>query len=629
MKHIIVGTAGHVDHGKTELVKALTGIDTDTLLEEKKRGITINNGYAYMDIASSRVAIIDVPGHEKFVKNMVSGVSSIDLVLFIIAADEGIMPQTREHLEILKAIDVKNAIVVLTKSDLVDDEWLSFMKDEVREFLAGSFMADSKIIDVSAKIGKNIDLLIGEIEKQIEIVEQKDRGEIFRMPVDRVFTVNGFGTVVTGSIVSGSIKVSDELSLDNGDIARVRGIQVHGESKDFAVAGERCAINIAIDSKIEIKKGIMLTEKNKNSSTFMVDVKLNIINDADTLSNRQRIRVYHYANEVMARAVILDKDEIKAGESGYVQLRLESEISAKSFDKIVIRSYSPMKTIGGGVILNSSPKKAKRFKADYIEALKFSESGDLAVQIENIIREKSSEFINISDIRDILNVSSEEIILNIEKLIDNKKIIKLSEDIYVHNKYIQSLEESALKELEKFYKASPLKLGMNKDALKNKIINKKIKSSLFDSIISILIEQNILEQKSGVILPFNYSIKLSKQQEEIKDNILKIYTQFNFTAGKFEDIIKNEKNKKEYKIVLELLVSEEELIFLEDGLYITKQQYEDAKIFVIDFINKHGGIKLSDLKERVDTSRRYLVAFFELLDRQKITKREDEIRILI
>lgn len=629
MKHIIIGTAGHVDHGKTELVRALTGIDTDTLLEEKKRGITINNGYAYLNIDDeNRVGIIDVPGHEKFMKNMVSGVSSIDIVLFIVAADEGIMPQTKEHLDILKVVGVKNAIVVLTKSDLVDDEWISFMKEEVRKFISASFMKDAPIIEISSKTGEGIEKLVATINQEIENVNQKDAGEIFRLPIDRVFTVNGFGTVVTGSIISGSIKVSDELEISSGNKVKVRGIEVHGSTRAIAFAGERCAINIVSDSKSAIERGMFLYEAKSQENSFMIDAKLELLNADIEVVNRQRVRVYHYSKEVMGRVVVLERESLKGGESGFVQLRLEEEISAKQGDRLVIRTYSPMTTIAGAKVLDANPKKAKRFKDDYIEGLKLKESGDLSLQIENILREKSCEFITIVDIANTLNISNDEILKNIEKLISTKKIIKVSEEIYTHNRYIMNITEKIEKLFNSFYKENPLKLGINKEAIKNRIIDKKIKLSIFDSILNILLERAVIEQIGNIYKFYGYEIKLTTQQEKIKSDILEMYDKNNFNAKKFDDFIKNDKNKKDYKDVLALLVQDRKLIYLEDDLYITINQYENALLFTKEFIKNNGGIALADLKQHIDTSRRYLVAFLEKLDREKITKRQEDKRIL-
>ena len=634
MKHIIIGTAGHIDHGKTALVKALTGVDTDTMEEEKKRGITINNGYTYFKLNDDTLAgIIDVPGHEKFIKNMVAGVSSIDIVMLVIASDEGIMPQTREHMDILNLLNIKKGIVVLTKSDLVDSEWSDFMKEEVRDFLSNTFMKDAPIICVSSKTGDGVKELCDEINKEVNIVEEKDKGEIFRLPIDRVFKVKGFGTVVTGSILGGSVKVGDELELlaDSDEIinVKVRGIQVHGKDREVAIAGERAAINIVYDSKKEVERGMFLSEVGKQQISYMTDIKLKVLDSyGGKLENRQRVRVYHYAKEVMARVVLLDTEELSAGEEGFVQLRLEEEISAKVGDRIVIRTYSPMHTIAGGTVLDAKPIKAKRFREEYIETLKMKESGDSKTQIENIIQEKSKEFINSKEIASTLNISEEEVVTRIEGLIEDKKVVRLSDDIVFHNIYILNLENNIDRIFKEFYIQNPLKLGMNKDALRNKLIEKKIKNDIFDLILEVLKNRDSIEIKGTMICPKGYKINLSKEQEEIKKFVLEEYENYKFAAPRFEDIIKNQKNKKDCKLVLSMLIEDGTLIYLEDNLYVLSKFYDVAKDKVIEFINEKGMITLSDLKEIIDTSRRYLVAFLEKLDKEKVTKRDGEGRIL-
>ncbi|MGL4449994.1 MAG: selenocysteine-specific translation elongation factor [Sarcina sp.] len=634
MKHIIIGTAGHIDHGKTALVKALTGVDTDTLEEEKKRGITINNGYTYFKLNDETLAgIIDVPGHEKFIKNMVAGVSSIDIVMLVIASDEGIMPQTREHMDILNLLNIKKGIVVLTKSDLVDSEWTDFMKEEVRDFLSNTFMKDAKIVSVSSKTGEGIKELCEVINEEVSIVEEKDKGEIFRFPIDRVFKVKGFGTVVTGSVLGGSVSVSDELELlidsEESVKVKVRGIQVHGKERDIAVAGERAAINIVCYSKKEPERGMFLSEIGKQQISYMTDIKLKVLDSYEgKLENRQRVRVYHYAKEVMARVVLLDKEELSKGEESFVQLRLEEEISAKVGDKIVIRSYSPMHTIAGGTVLDATPRKAKRFREEYITALKMKESGDIKTQIENIIQEKSKEFITLKEVASILNTSEDEIRESVEILLSDKRLVRITDEVFFHNRYILKLENNLDKLFKEFYVQNPLKLGMNKDALRNKLIEKKIKNDVFDIILEILRERNSIDIKGSIVYPKNYEIKLNKEQSEIKKFILSEYENYKFVAPRFEDIIKTQKNKKDCKLVLSMLIEDGTLIYLEENLYVLSDLYEEAKLQTIEFIKEKGMITLSDLKEIIDTSRRYLVAFLEKLDKEKVTKREGEGRVL-
>ncbi|MGL5822511.1 MAG: selenocysteine-specific translation elongation factor [Sarcina sp.] len=630
MKHIIVGTAGHIDHGKTALVKALTGVDTDTLDEEKKRGITINNGYTYLDLDESiKIGIIDVPGHEKFIKNMLAGVSSIDVVLLVIACDDGIMPQTREHLEILNILNIKKGIVVLTKSDLVDQEWIDFMKEEVKEFTKNTFMKDSPIISVSSKTNEGINDLLRTIKETFETTEEKSKMDLFRLPIDRVFSVKGFGTVVTGSVLSGSINVGDTLMVyPKKTLVKVRGIQVHNIDVKRAVAGERAAVNVTYEDNDGIERGMILAQENKEEVSYIIDAKIKVLDSFEgEITNRQRVRVYHYAKEVMARIVILDREELKANDEAFVQLRLEEEISTKYSDKLVIRTYSPMYTIAGAVVIDANSKKAKRFKKEYIDSLKMKESGDLKIQIESILLEKSKDCLDSKSLVSLLNSSIEEVEEALDKLINTNRVLKI-QGVYFSTKYILSLEKNFNLIFDDFYKVNSLKLGMNKEAVKSKLFDKKFKMQIFDGIIEFLEAQEVVKETSSIISPFNYEIKITKEQKLIKELLIKVYSENSFSAPKFDEIIKESKDKKDYKLVLGLLIEEGKLVYLDEGLYITGENYEFIKKAVKKFINDNGKITLADLKDILNTSRRYLVAIFEKLDKDKITRREQDYRVL-
>ena len=363
MKNIIIGTAGHIDHGKTTLIKALTGRNTDRWEEEQRRGITIDLGFTYFDLpGGDRAGIIDVPGHEKFINNMVAGVVGMDLVLLVIAADEGIMPQTREHMDILNLLGIEKSIIVLNKCDLVDEEWLEMMEEDVREELSGTFLEHAPLVKVSAATGAGLDDLVKEIEHQTrDEVVQKDIHTIPRLPIDRVFTLSGFGTIITGTLVSGTITKEDTLQMyPVGKECKIRRIQVHGEDKKECYAGQRVAINLSNVKKKEIKRGCVLAPPNSMKNTDLLDVKLNVLDSSvRILTNHTRLHFFTGTSEVLCRAVLLDKEEIGPGESGYVQLRMEEEVAVRRGDKFVVRFYSPMETIGGGVVLAGSDRRTE------------------------------------------------------------------------------------------------------------------------------------------------------------------------------------------------------------------------------------------------------------------------------
>src|SRR5918999_1795344 len=365
MKQVVMGTAGHIDHGKTQLIKTLTGIDTDRLKEEKERGITIDLGFAHLRFADdTEVGVIDVPGHERFVRNMLAGVGGIDLVMLVIAADEGVMPQTREHLAICQLLRIKDGLVALTKTDLVDEDWLELVSEDTREFLKGTFLEGKPIVPVSAKTGQGIDDLRRGLQTLVARVPPKQLEGKFRLPVDRVFTIRGFGTVVTGTLFSGTIRVEDRIEIyPKGIEAKIRGIQVHNASVAEAVAGQRTAINLQGIDKVELGRGDVLGHPGEFASTFMLDAVLQHLADAPRpLRHRARVRLHLGTSEIMGRVMLLDRDELAPGEEAYVQFRLESPAVALPRDRYVIRSYSPVQTIGGGILLEVQPRKHRRYE---------------------------------------------------------------------------------------------------------------------------------------------------------------------------------------------------------------------------------------------------------------------------
>ncbi|MCD6436589.1 MAG: selenocysteine-specific translation elongation factor, partial [Clostridiales bacterium] len=371
MANVIIGTAGHIDHGKTTLIKALTGIETDRLKEEKKRGITIELGFAYFDLPSGRRAgIVDVPGHEKFIKNMLAGVSGIDLVLFIIAADEGIMPQTIEHFDILNVLGVKKGIIVLTKADMVDDAMLEFVTDEVKEFIEGTAFGNSQIIPVSAITGMNMSLLADTIDKETFSIAEHNDNAPFRLNVDRVFTMKGHGTVVTGTLLEGTISINEDIEIYPENIkTKARSIQVHGIIAEKAYAGQRTAINLSNLKKDDINRGDILAKPNSLTVTHIVDVRIKLLSHSKReLKHGSRVRFYHGTQEIIARLILLDREKIIPGDEVFAQLRLEKSTACKYGDKFVLRFYSPMETIGGGIILDSKAMKHKRYNSDIIES---------------------------------------------------------------------------------------------------------------------------------------------------------------------------------------------------------------------------------------------------------------------
>lgn len=634
MKHIIIGTAGHIDHGKTTLIKALTGRETDTLKEEKSRGISINLGFTYFDLPSGRRAgIIDVPGHEKFIKNMLAGISSIDVVLLVIAADEGIMPQTREHFEILKLLSIQKGIVVLTKTDLVDEDWLEMIKEDIKEELKGTFLEEAPIHEVSSKTKAGFEGLIRDIDKLTEEVEPKDTEGHFRLPVDRVFSISGFGTVVTGTIISGRVSAGDTVEIYPSKIStKVRGIRVHDVPCEMGEAGQRCAINLANVKVADIDRGNVISREGIMEPSSMIDCKLYHIKTMEkAIVQRQRVRVYHGTEEIIGRIVPLDCEEIKPGESAYVQIRLEKPITAQRNDRYIVRSYSPMNTIAGGIIIEPNAKKSKKITKEYIEELKVKESGKSTNILENTIKALSSEYADSNVILKALGKNMENLQEELQNLVDNGVVIRLGSmdnSIYIHEEFLKDRAKELKKVLEEFHKKNPLKFGMFKEEAKNKIFGKKLKQKNYDELLAILQERKTIKVSEKFISLKDFEVVLTKEQGRMKARIEEEYKALRYAPPKYVDLVASEKDKTAFKMVYDLLLDQGDLVKLNEDCTLLKEAYEGAKTIVIEYIKKNGAISASSAREVFDTNRKYAVAILEHFDSIKLTKRVENDRVL-
>lgn len=634
MKNVIIGTAGHIDHGKTTLIRALTGRETDTLREEKERGISINLGFTFFDLPSKRRAgIIDVPGHEKFIKNMLAGISGVDIVLMVIAADEGIMPQTKEHFEILQLLNVKKGIIVLTKIDMADKEWIEMIEDDVKNYFKDTFLEKAPIFKVSSKTKEGIDGLINEVDKLTSEIEDKDIEGHFRLPVDRAFSVSGFGTVVTGTVISGSIKVGEVVEIYPTEIlSKVRSIQVHGENKEEGETGQRCAINLSNIKLSEVKRGCVVSKEGIMEPSLMIDCKLYYLKSMDkALVNRQRVRLYHGTEEILCRVILLDREELKPGEEAFVQLRLESQLTSQRNDRFVIRSYSPMVTVGGGSIINPVAHKAKRFNDEYIEELKLKESGKTEGIIENAILSCSDEFPDIKIITKKLGKNEQSIELKIEELVHESKVIKLTsldKTLYIHEKYLNQKIQEIKKVLQDYHKENPLRIGIGKEELKNKIFKSSLKQKIYDEFLCIIKEKLIINFSENHVYIYDFEVKLNREQLRIKERILKEYKEGMFNPPKVTDISSNERDKTTFKMVYEMLLSNGELVKLSEECVLHSTYYKKGKKMIIDYLNKNGKITTSMAREILNSNRKYTVGLLEYMDNLKITKRIENDRVL-
>ncbi|MBW2590936.1 MAG: selenocysteine-specific translation elongation factor, partial [Deltaproteobacteria bacterium] len=492
MKQIILGTAGHIDHGKTTLIKALTGTDTDRLKEEKLRGITIELGFASLDLPSGQhIGIVDVPGHEKFVKNMVAGATGIDIVVMVIAADEGVMPQTREHMEICTVLGVKYGFVVLTKTDLVDEEWLELAMEDVKDFIRGTFLEDTPVIPVSSKTGQGIPDFIDTLDKLSAEIPDRTSSGLFRLPVDRVFTMKGFGTVITGSLISGRIQVGDTIMIyPSTTTSKVRGIQVHNQSVNEAEVGMRTAINFQGLEKASVNRGDVLANPDALTAGYMVDISLNFLSsNPKPAKNRILVRFHTGTSEVLGNLILLDKEELNPGETTVAQLRLDSPVALVKDDRFVLRSYSPVRTIGGGYVLNPIPQKHKRFKSKIVEGLKGLENSNPEEIISYHVDESGYLGLSFSNLKLMTNIPEKKLDNIIQGLLSKKGIIQVDREnkIYIHKNTFDRLMKNIKDILEGYHKTNPLKTGMPREELKTKF-PPDMNSKLFSLIINQMIK---------------------------------------------------------------------------------------------------------------------------------------------
>ena len=626
MKNVIIGTAGHIDHGKTTLIKALTGRETDTLAEEKKRGISINLGFTYFDLPSNkRAGIVDVPGHEKFIKNMLAGASGLDMVLLVVAADEGVMPQTVEHMDILTFLNIKKGMIVLTKSDTVEEDFRELVKEDIREKVKGTFLEDAEIIEIDSISKKGLDNLINKIDKMTDEIEDKNLDIPARLNIDRVFSIKGFGTVVTGTLIEGKISIDDDLVIYPKELkTKIRSIQVHGEGVETAYAGQRTAINISNVKVEEINRGDVLASPHSLEEAMMLDVRLSVVKHTDAgLKHWDRLRLYHGTREILCRAVPLEVEEIIPGESGLVQLRLEESIVAKKGDKFVVRRYSPMETIGGGIVIDTNPRKHKRFDTNIIEALKIKEKGELSDILEAYLKNNSRNYPNIKEIMSYSGESEDNINKSLEKLIGQDKVICIN-NMYMHINQYNTLKEKAESELQAYHKKFRLREGMLKEEVRSKV-ESKFKTRDFDVLLDLFINDDLIKVNGNFVSLKKFNVVFNEKQTKIKNEIEKILNNAGLNnIYAIEDITNN---KKEYEEVLESLIGNT-VVRIEDSYLMSSKVYNDAKEKLIKYLEENKEITLGDYRDLVNSSRKNCMIILEDFDRNKITKRVENKRVL-
>lgn len=639
MREIVLGTAGHVDHGKTSLVRALTGIETDRLKEEKKRGITIELGFAYLDLpCGHRIGIVDVPGHERFVKNMVAGVTGMDLLAFIIAADEGIMPQTREHFEICRLLGVKQGMIIVTKKDLVEEDWLEMVEDEIREFCVGSFLEDAPMVFVSSTTGEGIDKVLEVIDG---FVRQHSFQEVFgpfRLPVDRIFAMKGFGAVITGTSISGRTSVGEDLRFYPGElVAKVRGIQVHSQSVEEVEAGHRTAINLQGVDTAQVERGMVVATPGSLQANYMLDCELlYLASNAKALKHRTRVRVHLGTAELVGRISLLDRDELAAGDEAGIQILLEQPVAVWPGDRYVIRSYSPVSTIGGGTVLgNLSPRKRKRLAdADRqynSEVFKILRHGSIEDKALLFLRESGAKGLTFDDLAIRLGLFGKHLKKVLEPPLSTRKIVVVdsASQRYLAADVADAIRQTLVDNLTAYHRQNPLQAGLSKEELRSGL-GRRVDLKVFGFCLNDLIRKEMVVQEESMVHLAGHQVALKADEEQLQKDINLWYKEkglftptFKETMGFFADY-----PEKQVKGVIDLQLREGKLVKISETLYYSKETIEGLIEAVKEAINREGEIDAPGFKNLTGLTRKFSIPILEYLDRIKLTIRIGDKRIL-
>ena len=634
MRNVIVGTAGHVDHGKTCLIKALTGIDTDRLAEEKKRGITIELGFASLpNDEGLRIGIVDVPGHEKFIRNMLAGIGGIDLVLLVIAMDEGVMPQTVEHFEILSMLGIGRGILVFTKSDLVDDEWAMMVEEDTKELVKGTFMEEAPTVRVSARTGDNIGRLRQMILEEVRGIEEKrSDGELFRLPVDRVFTAGGFGTVVTGTLLEGSCRTGQEIMLYPEErLLRIRGIESHGNQEETASAGQRTALNLSGIKKEEISRGSILAAPGSIIPGAMADVKIRLFSSTDRrLKNGDRVHISYGAAQSVCKVVLLSIDELAGGEEAYAQLRFDEPAAVKRGDRFIIRFYSPVETFGGGVVLEAAAGKHRRFREEVTEFLRIKETGTDEEAAEAGIRESGTRFPEKKELAVRLNTTAGHMDAILEKLKKQKKILILSSSFCIHREYWEKIVRLAELVLTQFHSGNPVSQGMEREEFKSRLGQELyLPPKIREEILKELIKRKVVTAAASTVALAGFTAGYSGENETVKRELEALYRRSGWEVPSNEEAAGRFGDKKQARRIMAELTRTGELVKVNPDAYMAAEHWERALEILHGHFRENGEITLAEYRDLLGTSRKYSVMLLDAFDRRKITKKNGDIRILM
>ncbi|MCF6290978.1 MAG: selenocysteine-specific translation elongation factor [Desulfobacterales bacterium] len=634
MREIVLGTAGHVDHGKTSLIKALTGIDTDRLKEEKERGITIELGFAHLDLACGhRLGIIDVPGHERFVRNMVAGAAGMDLVAFIIAADEGIMPQTREHFEICQLLGIKQGLIIITKKDMVEPDWLELVEEEVREYFADSFLADAPLVTVSSTTGEGIDAVRTLLDEMVREKEFHQAHGPFRMPIDRVFTIKGFGAVVTGTSISGRIKTGEEVTIFPKKItAKIRGIQVHASEVQEVEAGHRTALNLHGVDKGLLERGDVIASPGCLQPTFLLDADFIYLGSAKkNLKNRARVRIHLGTAEILGRLVLLEDEELVPGSLANVQIRLEKPATAWPGDRYVVRSYSPVTTIGGGGILNGSPRKRRRFRQDSADIFKLYHQGTPEEMALFFLRESGYHGLDYNRLGVKTGIFGNRLKKLLNGPLSARKVLVVDSDKQrlIEAGVYEQLADKAREILADYHRANPLKAGLSKEELRSRLYH-GLDQRLFQFMLKDLTNRKEIEQDQALIRLSGHVVALQEDDHSLRRDISALFRDSGLGPPTIKDLQARftDTGPDRLKQILDLLVQDQELVRVTENLYFPRAALVELEKKLVAHLEEHQEIDAPGFKNLTTTTRKFSIPLMEYFDKIKVTLRVGDKRVL-
>jgi selenocysteine-specific elongation factor len=628
MRRVILGTAGHIDHGKTQLVQTLTGIDTDRLKEEKKRGISIELGFAFLDLGEEvRMGIVDVPGHEKFVRQMVAGSGGIDIAALVIALDEGVMPQTVEHLDILSLLDVKQGLVVLTKLDLVDEELALLAEEDAKDLVKGTFLEDAPLIRVSSKTGEGIDGLRDTLRNlALKIIERPIHG-LLRLPVDRVFTLKGHGTVVTGTLISGTISVGDEVEILPGQQrSSVRSLESHNTSEEKAFPGERVAVNLRGLEQEQVHRGEVVAHTAEFQPSYIVDVRLKALRRSPiTITNRRKVRLHHYTSEVEARVILPNMDKLEPGAETVAQLRTSAPIVPATGDHFVIRAQSPSITLGGGIILNP---RASKLKARSMKTIMELETDDEVGILASLVRSGGLPGVTRNALLGLSGLSAKRLDKILDTLRNAKTVIRFdpADNRMVHADFFDLVKKKMLDRLEIFHSEQPLKDGISKQELRSTIPGG---DKLFRAVLENSVSKAEIVDQGDTVRLAGHKVRLKDEEKGLQSRLLQLIVDGRNSPPVLKEILAATRaDQKHVRTLLSILEKEGQVVRVSEDLYFSAVFIKEIKQKLVEFMTREGGITPSQFHDITKSSRKYNIPLLEYFDRERFTMRVGDRRVL-